>query len=88
MGEAILTAYEVFEAVLEAGIPGTNAVLVNLDIAEGCLTMRMELDAPREILNTDVMAEKVNTLHGRLDVEVEMQTEYVTLVLSTGGEGI
>jgi hypothetical protein len=88
LGEAILTAYEVFEAVLEAGIPGTNAVLVNLDIAEGCLTMRMELDAPREILNTDVMAEKVNTLHGRLDVEVEMQTEYVTLVLSTGGEGI
>ena len=87
-GAVILTTYEIFEAVLEAAIPGTNAVLVNLEISDGGLQMRMELNTPKGMLNKSFMEETIKSLNGRLDIEAEQRTEYVSLILPSGGESI
>lgn len=85
-GESILTAYELVEAVLEAGIPGTDAVLVNLNISEDVLALRMELNNPRKVLSNRSIQDKIEKLHGTLEIEMDQQTEYVSLVLPLGGE--
>ena len=87
-GKCILTAYELVEAVLEAGIPGTDAVLVNLNISEDVLALRMELNSPGKVLSDRSIQDKIEQLHGTLEIEMDQQTEYISLVLPSGGEGI
>ena len=87
-GESILTAYELVEAVLEAGIPGTDAVLVNLNISEDVLALRMELNNPRKVLSNRSIQDMIEKLHGTLEIEMDQQTEYIYLVLPIGGEGV
>ena len=87
-GEYILLAYEVFEAALEAAIPGTDAVLVNLKISNDYIRLRIVMNSPAEILSQDFMAEKLSSLCGTLEVEQEQDTEYISLVLHSGGENI
>lgn len=68
-GECVLIAYKVFEAVLESGIPGADAVLVNLDISGDRLNLRIEMNAPNEILPQSFMADKINELGGTLVIQ-------------------
>lgn len=84
--EVLLLAYEVFEAALEAALPGADTVLVDLKCADSGLKLRMELNAPRENLPEDFMSGKIAALHGTLERETDQQTESITLFLPTGGE--
>ena len=84
-GELLLAAYGLFEAALEAALPETDAVYVRLQIKDGVLTLRMELDSPRACLAKDAMGETVAALHGTLETALEDQTEYVCLTLPAGG---
>ena len=84
-GELLLAAYGLFEAALEAALPKTDAVFVRLQIKDGALTLRMELDSPRACLAEDTMGETVAALHGTLETALEEQTEYVCLTLPAGG---
>lgn len=85
-GEWILLAYRVFESVLETAIPGAKAVLVNLYTMDNCLVLRMEIDSPVKKLLSDFMRQEIEALHGRLDIEADTDTEYVSLSFLTGGE--
>lgn len=85
-GEWILLAYRVFESVLETAIPGAKAVLVNLYTMDNCLVLRMEIDSPGKKLLSDFMRQEIEALHGRLDIEADTDTEYVSLSFLTGGE--
>lgn len=87
-GKCVLLAYRVFEAVLEAGIPGADAVLVNLNISEDNVCLRIEMNAPKEILSQDFMSEKISALSASLQIETEQHTEYVSLVFPLGGESL
>lgn len=87
-GECVLTAYKVFEAVLESGIPGADAVLVNLDISVDNINLRIEMNNPDKILPQSFMADEIEELGGTLETETEQKTEYVSLVLTSGGEGV
>ena len=69
-GECVLIAYKVSEAVPESGIPGADAVLVNLDISGDRLNLRIEMNAPNEILPQSFMADKINELGGTLIQEI------------------
>lgn len=86
--ECIMLLYEVFEAVLEAGIPGSDAVLINLDILCDNINLRIEMNAPDKILPQGFMADRINALGGTLETQTEQQTEYVSLILPSGGENI
>lgn len=85
-GGGVLAAYTVFEAVLEAGIPGADAVLVDISVSDTGLSLRMELNSPREQPAAEELRERLAPLRGELEVELEQQTEYVCLTLPLGGE--
>ncbi|MGN1112359.1 MAG: histidine kinase N-terminal 7TM domain-containing protein [Acutalibacteraceae bacterium] len=87
-GECILLIYEVFESALEVSIPGSDAVLVNLDILRDYINLRIEINAPGKTLPQSIMAERINALGGTLETEIEQQTEYISLILPSGGEGV
>lgn len=84
--QTAILAYEVFEAVLEASVPGADNLLVYLRISGDSLSLRMEMNAPKEIFSDAVTREKTAELGGTLQIETEDSTEYVTLVLPSGGE--
>lgn len=85
-GDWILLAYRVFEVVLETAIPGAKALLVNLYTMEQCLVLRLEIDLPGVSLPSDFMKQEIETLHGKLHMERERNTEYVSLSFRAGGE--
>ena len=85
-GQQILMAYEIFEAVLEASIPGADAVLVNLKADQDGLTLRMTVNAPGNAFSPDPWKERIASCGGSLQVESEQETMYITLVMTAGGE--
>ena len=87
-GEEILCAYELFEASLEAAIPGTDAVLVVLDASERGLSLHININAPGEFLPESFMQEKVNALYGTLRIEKDQETESIFLTFPAGGDGV
>lgn len=87
-GEYVILVYELFEAALEAGLPDTNAVLVNLDILEDSVSFNMEMSSPKKILFNTQMIEKIKELGGTVEIETEGDTEYVSLHMMWGGESI
>ncbi|MGN0503274.1 MAG: histidine kinase N-terminal 7TM domain-containing protein [Ruminococcus sp.] len=87
-GEYALLAYEVFESVLETGIPKADAMLVNLEISADFLNLRIEMNNPNEIISKDFMKDKISALGATLETETEQTTEYVSLVLPFGGESV
>lgn len=84
-GEAALTAYEVFEGILEKTIPGASHMLVFLDICAEGLYMRMEIEIPDEMsasrIPPELMTSKLVALGGSLETERDGATEYVSLAL-------
>lgn len=87
-GDSVLAVYELFETALEAAIPGADALLVNMDIRDGMLSLRIEINAPREILSEDLSRGMLTRLGGTMDVTTEQRTEYISLTLPVGGEQI
>lgn len=85
-GETLLLAYELFQAVLESAIPGATALLVNLNLSDEVMELRMELSNPGEMLPGHIMQEKIAACNGTLDMEMENRTEYISLILPKGGE--
>lgn len=84
-GEAVLLAYALFQAALEAGIPDVSTLLVDLKLSADRLLLQMELNKPREPLSSSFMAEELSSLHGSLEVELEEETENIVLCLPRGG---
>lgn len=86
-GQSVMLIHELFEAVLESAIPDVQDILVYFRITEACVTMQMELQKPREIIQSGFMSEKLFCTNSTLEIETEDDTEYVTFTLSYGGEG-
>lgn len=84
-GEHIVLAYKLFELVLEAAIPGTSAVLVNLQVTGGQLSLRIEMSTPRKVLPARFMRGEITALRGKLEIEADPETAYVYLLLPPGG---
>lgn len=82
--DCLVFIYELFEHVLEASIPGADAVLVNLRAFCDTFDFRMEISTPKEILLKDTFYDKVKELGGVLRIENESQTEFISLHLSGG----
>lgn len=80
----VLAAYSVFEAAVEAAIPGARALLLNLEVRGGA-TLRMELSGPRALLPPDFMAGELAALGGTLELETEESTAFITLRFPEGG---
>ena len=83
-----MLTYELFEAVLETGIPGADAILVSLELSDVNLILRMELNRPGRSLPVDFMEKEIASLSGSLAIEEDEKTEYVSLILPTGGETV
>ncbi|MGN0372748.1 MAG: histidine kinase N-terminal 7TM domain-containing protein [Enterocloster sp.] len=83
-----LLAYELFEEVLEAAVPGADNLLVYGMAAEESLTLRMEVHAPGKHLENEEWEKRTAAFGGTLETEIDEDTEYVTLVLPAGGEKI
>lgn len=80
-GEQILILYELFEYILESAIPGSAVFFVDLDIREDGLSLRMTMETPREILTEKALKEQMRDLCGAVHLELEQQTEYVSLLV-------
>ena len=85
-GEKILISYEIFENVLELVIPGTDAILVNMDACADGLTLSIELNTHIEIESGMIPDDRIAECGGRLTVTTEQNTIYVILSLPAGGE--
>lgn len=86
-GGSVLLAYELFETVLEAAVPGADALLVSLGRDGARLTLRMELNAPREVPPEDCLRSKAGVLGGTAEIERDGGTVWVSVSLPGGGEG-
>ncbi|MGN1351141.1 MAG: histidine kinase N-terminal 7TM domain-containing protein [Anaerovoracaceae bacterium] len=84
-GRQILAAYEVYEAVLEMGMPDADALFVDIVSGSGNLTVRMEMNNPTALLPDQLWGDALAELGGSLKVEAEDSTEYIYLILPTGG---
>lgn len=84
-GEHIVLAYKLFESALEAAIPGTYAVLVNLQVTNGQLSLRIEMSTPRRVLPPHFMRGEITALRGTLEIESDPETAYIYLLLPRGG---
>ncbi|MCF2554579.1 hypothetical protein [Faecalicatena contorta] len=87
-GADILAAYEVFEAVLEAVIPGADAVFVCLEESAEALELHMEINAPGNPLNAEDICQHTSASADALYIETEQQTAYILYKLPAGGECI
>lgn len=87
-GECILLVYRVFESILETSISGTRALLVNMHAMEQGLVLYMELNMPGTDLPPDLMLQETRALHGKLDIEMDRDTDtkYISLSFPAGGE--
>lgn len=85
--EKILIAYELFETALEMEISGMDAVLVNLNVSGDGIELHIEVNAPEKRFNQADMGDKISKLQGKLTIETEGQTEYISLFLPKGGGG-
>lgn len=84
-GERALLAYALFEAALEAALPQTDAVLVYLQLQDGGLTLRMELNRPRTTVAPAVLQQEIAAQQGSLQTEREGATARLCLTLPAGG---
>ena len=80
-GDQLLIIYELFESILESAIPGSDVFLVNLDILEAVLSLRITIETPRELLTENILRENMHDLSGTLHLKLEQQTEYISLRL-------
>ena len=85
--EAIILAYECFEAALESALPTLSAMLVNLYVRPDGLTMRMSMEDVSAPLDPDWSKSALSALGGSLRVEQQSGTVYVTLQISKAGDG-
>ncbi|MGM9554720.1 MAG: histidine kinase N-terminal 7TM domain-containing protein [Faecousia sp.] len=84
-GECVLLAYALFEEAIEASLPDANAVFVSLSVADGGLKLRMELNAPKNLLPRDTLHHEISAQGGTLEIVSEETTEYICLRLPEGG---
>ncbi|MDD6616746.1 MAG: histidine kinase N-terminal 7TM domain-containing protein [Lachnospiraceae bacterium] len=80
-GDQLLILYELFEYILESAIPGAAALFVNLVVLEEELSLRMTLETPREFLTEELLKVQMTELCGTVHLELEQQTEYVSLLV-------
>lgn len=79
-GENILMVYKIFEETIEKALPKADAIIVNIEHNE-TTTLNIEINSPREKLQQEYESREIEKLDGKLDIKVEEQTEYVTLIL-------
>ena len=84
---ALLPAYEIFEKIIEASIPGADAVLVNAEF-DGGITMNIELDRPGNLLQSSNIQSEAEQLGGSFEVETDGDTEFITIFIPAGGEPV
>ena len=84
---ALLPAYEIFEKIIEASIPGADAVLVNAEF-NGGITMNIELDRPGNLLQSSNIQSEAKQLGGSFEVETDGDTEFITIFIPAGGEPV
>lgn len=84
-GRLILVAYEMFEAALETGMPDTDALFVNIESGSGKLTVRIEMNNPAVLITEQFCSGEMAELGGKLEVGAEDSTEFINLILPTGG---
>lgn len=87
-GEAAVFAYELFEDVLETSLPGADNILVYAQKSEKELCLRMELNAPEALFDNPDMRQQATNFGGTLELETDDTTEYVTLMLPSGGTAL
>ena len=82
-GKYVLLAYEIFEAAIESAIPGADAVMVNLEMAD-MIKLSIEINSPREYFPEDYRIDDIVKSSGRLEVEIDEESEYIILNLPIG----
>jgi len=86
-GMRLLIAYEIFESVLEAAVPGAKAMIVNGDISDGEISLAMEISSPREKFDEKTVLDKLLPLNGSITTEFEDNTQFVSVFIPSGGDG-
>lgn len=94
-GKYLLCVYEMFETVCETVIPGADALLVHLELLHGVISLRMESNMPMTQVpaQADLRQKLPKALQsrglagqGKISVEIEQTTVYVSCSLAVGGE--
>ena len=83
-GNIILVAYRIFERIIEEAILSTDAVMINID-ADEQFKMRIEVNNPGRTVESDWEKDEIDKLSGALNVFMEDDTEYVSLVIPIEG---
>ena len=84
--DAILLAYDFFEAAVESALPSLSALLVNLRGDPDGLTLRMTMEDVRAPLSQDWEAARLRQLHAALRTEQQDGTLFLTLRIDKAGD--
>lgn len=85
--EAVILAYDCFEAALEAALPTLSAMLVNLYVRPDGLTMRLSMEDVSAPLDSDWSKDALSSIGGSLRMEQQSGTVYITLRIPKAGDG-
>ncbi|MGN0546253.1 MAG: histidine kinase N-terminal 7TM domain-containing protein [Acutalibacteraceae bacterium] len=85
--ETVLLAFDLWQAVIEAFLPGLEAVMAKLSEENGAFVMRITADSELEFALSEKLRDRIENAKGELRSVSEDGTRFITLVLPKGGDG-
>ena len=87
-GQLLILAYDLFEAAIDAALPGLRAVMIDQYVDRDLLMLKLVLDGGSDDLPADWEADRIDAVGGRLDLTHEDESFFVRLGLPLGAESL
>ena len=85
--ETVLLAFDFWQAVIEAFLPGLEAVMAKLSEENGAFVMKITADCELEFSLPEKLRDRIENAKGELRCVSEDGTRFITLILPKGGDG-
>ena len=85
--ETVLLAFDFWQAVIEAFLPGLEAVMAKLSEENGAFVMKITADCELEFSLPEKLRDRIENAKGELRSVSEDGTRFITFILPKGGDG-
>ena len=85
--ETVLLAFDFWQAVIEAFLPGLEAFMAKLSEENGAFVIKITADCELEFSLPEKLRDRIENAKGELRSVSEDGTRFITLILPKGGDG-
>lgn len=83
---SLLLVYGFFETIIEETAGHITGIMVDIDMSEETLIMKIEIDDPRHVVSPGAFCHEAEARGAMVDISSDGDTVYAILKLATGGE--